>query len=176
MPRLIDRNGVELPNPWAILDKDAALETVLAHASDSLIVPLGLWHAERGNLLASSKRVTVWLDSDESADAIAGDLPNLDMIALNFPVFTDGRGYSTASCLRRHYAYEGEIRAIGDVLRDQLFYLRRCGFTTFDLKDSVKLEDARRAMRDFADNYQATVEQPLPLFRRRLETAGTVQE
>ena len=85
----------------------------------------------------------------------------------NFPHFMDGRAYSTAVILRKHFHYEGELRAIGDVLRDQLFMMKRCGFTTFDLRDTVKLEDAQTAFSDFTTNYQATVETPEPLFRRR---------
>src|SRR5690606_7612706 len=101
------------------------------------------------------------------AGSIVADLPALPVIALNFPAFTDGRSYSTAVALRTHHRYEGEIRAIGDVLRDQLFYMRRCGFSTFDLRDSVKLEDAQKALGDYTTSYQATVEEPLPLFKRR---------
>jgi uncharacterized protein (DUF934 family) len=91
----------------------------------------------------------------------------LPLLALNFPTFMDGRSYSKACVLRQQMKYEGEIRAIGDVLRDQLFYLKRCGFSSFDLKDSVKLEDAQKALKDFTTNYQATVEEPVPLYRRR---------
>jgi len=167
MPRLIDKHGAILANDWVILAKDCALQDALAHAANKLFVPLQLWLAHKPELLASGKVVAPWLDSDEQASAIADDLTSLPLVALNFPAFMDGRSYSTATNLRQHYNYAGEVRAIGDVLRDQLFYMRRCGFSSFDLKDSVKLEEAQTALRDFRDSYQSTIEEPLPLFRRR---------
>jgi uncharacterized protein (DUF934 family) len=126
-----------------------------------------LWLAHKAELQNTGKQLAVWLDSDQPAHLLADDLGDLPMIALNFPHFMDGRAFSTAVILRQHYHYKGEIRAIGDVLRDELFMMKRCGFTTFDLKDTVKLEDAATAFNDFTTNYQATVETPEPLFRRR---------
>jgi uncharacterized protein (DUF934 family) len=169
MPRLIDTSGTELVNEWVKLEKDSDLVTALACTADKLLVPLELWQNHEEDLRKSGKELGVWLDSDQQAAAIAADLERLKLVALNFPGFTDGRSYSTANNLRRHYHYTGEIRAIGDVLRDQLFYMRRCGFSTFDLKDTVKLEEARTALGDFKDSYQSTIEQPAPLFRRRLQ-------
>lgn len=166
MPRLIDKRGEPIANPWTLLARDSTLEQALA-AGAHAIVPLQLWLGHKEALCAGGKQPGVWLDSDESCAAIAADLPQLPLVALNFPVFSDGRNYSNATRLHQHYHYRGEIRAVGDVLRDQLFYMRRCGFTTFDLRDSVKLEDARKALQDFHDNYQSTIEQPAPLFRRR---------
>jgi uncharacterized protein (DUF934 family) len=191
MPRLIDTTGTVLPNPWQLLPRGGAtsapaaaapttgqenapappvpvtLETALAQASTHLLVNAALWLSDKAGLLQSGKQIAVWLDSDQGADLIAADLPHLPLVALNFPGFMDGRAYSTAVVLRKHHGYTGEIRAIGDVLRDQLFYMKRCGFTTFDLKDSVKLEDAQRAFGDFSATYASTVEEPQPLFRRR---------
>ncbi len=167
MPRLIDKSGALIPNQWTLLAKDCPLEQAVSNGAHQLVVPLQLWLDHKVALRASGKQLAVWLDSEESVTTIAADLPQLPLVALNFPVFTDGRSYSNATRLHQHYRYRGEIRAIGDVLRDQLFYMRRCGFSSFDLRDSVKLEDARQALQDFSDNYQSTIEQPLPLFRRR---------
>ncbi|HWK54227.1 MAG TPA: DUF934 domain-containing protein [Hyphomicrobiales bacterium] len=166
MPRLIDTNGLPVVNPWQVVPKDATLDTALA-LDGALLVPAALWNAHKAELQQSGRKLGVWLDSGESADLIVDDLATLPLVALNFPGFMDGRSYSTAAILRTHHNYQGELRAIGDVLRDQLFYLKRCGFTTFDLKDTVKLEDAQKALGDFTTNYQSTVEEPLPLFLRR---------
>jgi uncharacterized protein (DUF934 family) len=184
MPRLIDATGTVLPNAWQLLPRGGAvaakpgqepaaappppvtLETALSHPATHLLVNAVLWLSDKAGLLQSGKQIAVWLDSDQGADLIAADLPNLPLVALNFPGFMDGRSYSTAVVLRRHHGYTGEIRAIGDVLRDQLFFMKRCGFTTFDLKDSVKLEDAQRAFGDFSATYASTIEEPQPLFRR----------
>lgn len=167
MPRLIDTSGTLQTNPWELLPKDATLETALASASARILVNALLWLEQKSALLQSGKQVAVWLDSDQGADLIVHDLAQLPLVALNFPGFMDGRSYSTAVVLRKHHGYTGEIRAIGDVLRDQLFFMKRCGFTAFDLKDSVKLEDAQGAFSDFSGSYASTVEEPRPLFRRR---------
>lgn len=167
MPRLIDTGGNTIANPWQLLPRDSTPEAALAHEGSHLLVNAALWVAHKGELLQSGKQIAVWLDSDQNAGVVAGDLQQLPLIALNFPGFMDGRSYSTAVVLRKHYGFSGEIRAIGDVLRDQLFYMKRCGFTTFDLKESVKLEDAQRAFHDFSTSYASTVEEPQPLFRRR---------
>jgi uncharacterized protein (DUF934 family) len=188
MPRLIDTGGAVLPNPWQFLPRvsvttapaaEAApgaepqavtepvtLAMALAQPATHLLVNALLWMSDKDGLLQSGRHIGVWLDSDQPASLIAADLPNLHLVALNFPGFMDGRAYSTAAVLRRHYGYTGEIRAIGDVLRDQLYFMKRCGFTTFELRDSVKLEDAQRAFKDFSGSYASTVEDPQPLFRR----------
>ena len=167
MPKLIDLSGQLLENDWQQLAADATLQDALATGAEQLLVPLHLWLSNHDELLASGPEIAVWLDSHESAEALAGSLDKLRLIALNFPGFMDGRSYSTAVALRQHYGFSGELRAIGDVLRDQLYYLRRCGFTTFDLQDSVKLEDAVKGLQDFHTSYASTVEEPLPLFRRK---------
>jgi uncharacterized protein (DUF934 family) len=167
MPKLIDGSGTPVANPWQLLPREATLESVLAGSATHLLVNAALWLEHKAALLQSGKAIAVWLDSDQRADSLAQDLPQLELVALNFPGFMDGRSYSTAVVLRQHHKFTGEIRAIGDVLRDLLFHMKRCGFTTFDLRDSVKLEDARKAFGDFSTSYQSTVEEPQPLFRRR---------
>src|SRR5690606_27713181 len=114
---------------WLLLDKDASLDGV--PTSGDLIVPLRLWREHAHALKARDGGLGVWLDADEAVEDIADDLTHFQIVALNFPVFTDGRHYSSARLLRERYGYKGEVRAIGDVLRDQLFYMRRCGFDAF---------------------------------------------
>ena len=167
MPKLIDLQGQVLDNPWVFLEKDTAADMAASHESMHLIVPLQLWLSSFESLTGSGKQIAVWLDSDETAGSIADSADKAAFIALNFPGLMDGRAYSTAVALRKHHGFTGEIRAIGDVLRDQLFYMRRCGFSTFDLKDSVKLEDACNGLKDFSTSYASTTEEPLPLFRRK---------
>ncbi|HHX81502.1 MAG TPA: DUF934 domain-containing protein [Pseudomonadaceae bacterium] len=172
MRRLVDNKAELLDNPWALLPKDCSLEDFKAASADSLLAPLQLWLAHAEELQASNKRVGVWLDSSETAAEVAPLLDQVALVALNFPAFMDGRAYSTAVNLRQHHDYSGEIRAIGDVLRDQLILMRRCGFNSFELADSVKLEDARRAFGDFTDSYQSNIEVPQPLFRRVARAAS----
>lgn len=167
MPKLIDTLGHVVENPWTLLPKDATLEAVQQAADRLVIVPGKLWQAQKAALLITDKTFGVWLDSDETAALVKDDLATLPLVALNFPTFMDGRSYSTAVVLRQQLGYTGDIRAIGDVLRDQLFFMKRCGFSSFDVKDSVKLEDAQKALKDFTTTYASTVEVPVPLFRRR---------
>lgn len=134
------------------------------------IVPLKVWQAQRA-ALESRSDIGVWIASDERPEELKGEVARFPVIAVDFPKFADGRGYSIAYNLRTRLGYEGELRAIGDVLRDQLFYMKRCGFTMFDLKDSVKLEDAQRAFSDYSGSYASTIEEPQPLFRR-VQRAG----
>jgi uncharacterized protein (DUF934 family) len=119
-----------------------------------VIVPLVIWQHRCDGLLARKGRLGVWLDSDEGPEAIAGDLDHFEVIAVNFPKFTDGRGYSTARLLRDRYGYQGEIRAIGDVQRDQLLHLSRCGFDAFVLKEGRDLRAALDAFSDLSEAYQ----------------------
>ena len=159
------RQAVE--DNWLLLKlaADGALPEVPAEGD--VIVPLAVWQHRRDGLLAREGRLGIWLDSDERPEAIAGDLEHFDVVAVNFPKFTDGRGYSTARLLRDRYRYQGEVRAIGDVQRDQLLHMSRCGFDAFVLKEGRDLRAALSAFSDFTEAYQATVERPLPLFRRR---------
>jgi uncharacterized protein (DUF934 family) len=110
----------------------------------------------------------VWLDSDEGPEALAGDIDRFAvMIGVNFPKFTDGRSYSSARLLRERYGYGGEIRALGDVLQDQLFYMQRCGIDAYALRADKDIEKALAGLSVFSETYQAAVDQPQPLFHRR---------
>jgi uncharacterized protein (DUF934 family) len=86
---------------------------------------------------------------------------------LIFPTFTDGRCYSFARLLRDRYHYQGEIRAQGDILHDQLYYMTQCGINSFEMENPQRLADALVAFDDFSENYQATALKPDPLYRRR---------
>ena len=91
---------------------------------------------------------------------------------MKFPKVADGRGYSTARLLRARHGFRGELRAIGEVLRDQLPLMERCGFDAYALRADQDANDALLAFNDFSEAYQASVTQPVPLFRRRT-LAGT---
>lgn len=167
MPRII-QNGAIVDDPRTPfrLPEGASPETVALPAGLTLL-PLAVWLARRDDVFALGAPAGVWLDSNEGPEAIAADLGRIAVVGVNFPKFTDGRGYSTARLLRDRYAYRGEIRAIGDVLHDQLFYMKRCGFDAFALRADQNVEKALTAFRTFGNAYQAAVDQPQPLFRRR---------
>jgi len=94
------------------------------------------------------------------------DIARMPVIAIDFPKFADGRGYSIAYNLRARLAYTGELRAIGDVLRDQLFYMQRVGFNAFAVRADRDIHDALKGLTDFSEPYQASWDQKSPLFRR----------
>jgi uncharacterized protein (DUF934 family) len=132
----------------------------------NILVPLKHWLEHGAELDQQAGLVGVWLESDEEVEALADDLAQLPVVALNFPKFVDGRGFSSARLLRDRYDYRGEIRAIGNVIQDQLFMLQRCGFSQFCLADEVNLEAAATSLNDFSDSYQTGADQAEPLFKR----------
>ena len=163
MPQLIKDRAI-IADAWALL----RIATSLADLPEngSVIVPLALWLQRRDALFARGNVGVLLAPADDPA-ALVDDLATLPLIAVDFPQFTDGRGYSTARLLREMYGFEGELRAVGDVLRDQLYYLAGSGFNAFALRADRDVQDALKAFDDFSDNYQATVAQPAPYFRRR---------
>jgi uncharacterized protein (DUF934 family) len=92
----------------------------------------------------------------------------LGIIAVNFPKYSDGRGYSIARLLRERYGYKGELRAVGVVARDHLQLMAQCGFDSFLLREGEDAQAALAAFDDFSESYQANAAQPVPLFRRRV--------
>lgn len=163
-----------IKNRQAVADEYALLtlaegETAEAVAlpAGAVIVPLAVWTARKAELQSRSTPVGVWLAAGEGPEAIADDLAALPVVGVHFPKFVDGRGYSTARLLRERYGYRGEVRALGDVLHDQLFLMARCGFDAFALKEGKDIARAVAAFETFGNPYQAAVDQPQPLFRRR---------
>jgi len=150
---------------WRTLAADAANAEDLPDTGD-LIVPLSLWLAQHSALRARAGRTGVWLQPAEDPGQLAKAPPVPELVAVHFPVFHDGRGYSTARLLRERYAFRGELRAIGDVLRDQLFELARCGFDAFELRADQDVDAALKAFDDFTEVYQAATDRG-PLFERR---------
>lgn len=168
MATLIRNRRVASDN-WRLLDAGATLGEV--PAAGAVIVPLALWRDHRATLSARGA-VAVWLEPWDEPAVLADDLADLPLVAVRFPRFSDGRGYSTARLLRERYRFAGELRAIGDVGRDGLLGLERCGFDAFALREG---EDPRRALDAFgelSEAYQGTATEPRPLFRRRLATGG----
>jgi uncharacterized protein (DUF934 family) len=171
MPTLIDRNGVR-EDHWSWFDPASTVIATGAPADTGarLLLSLEQWQSHGEALLAAGAVVGICLEADQGPEQVADILGRIGLVAVRFGAFTDGRGYSTARLLRQRYGWTGELRAVGDVLRDQMFYLARCGFDTFDLKDGESVADALSGFGDFTEAYQAAVDRG-PLFRRRHEAA-----
>lgn len=168
MPQLIKHNAVS-GDSWQtlVLNEGETAESVALPAGD-VIFPLAVWQARKTEIVSCQKRIGLLLQPDDRVEDVAGDLEYFIVIAVNFPKFVDGRGYSTASLLRQRYHYQGELRAVGDVLHDQLFFMKRVGFDSFALKDGKNAEYAlAAAFTVFGDAYQGATTQPQPAFRRR---------
>ena len=107
------------------------------------------------------------LEPQDDLSVVTERIVSAARIEVNFPKFGDGRGFSLARLLRERHGYKGELRAVGEVARDHLYYMEQCGFDAFLLRDGEDVEEALAAFDDFSEAYQATAAQPLPLFRRR---------
>jgi len=167
MPKLI-RNGRVEDDAWTLLREAASLDDLPQGAA--VIVPLALWQGQRA-VLAGRASVGVWLPPAADPAVLADAVTTLPVIAVDFPTFADGRGYSIARLLRERYGYRGELRAIGDIQRNQLAYLVQVGFDAFALAHGRDEDAALASLADFSDGYQLT-NLRAPWFRRRAATAG----
>jgi len=130
-------------------------------------VPLTRWLADREQLLRHPTPVGVRLNPDDDLSALVADLPQLALIVINFPRFTDGRAYSQARLLRERYGYTGELRAVGEVLRDQLQLMERCGIDAYELSPRQDADDALAAFEQIKVFYQPAPTTPIALNRLR---------
>jgi uncharacterized protein (DUF934 family) len=127
-------------------------------ASGPVIVSLDQWKVQRDDLLKRGTPLGIRLHSDQAPELIAADLQHFAVVALEFPKFRDGRAYSYARLLRERYGFKGELRAVGEVLLEQLFFMLRTGFDVFDIQSADPLEDYRTALADFSVWYQPTAD------------------
>jgi uncharacterized protein (DUF934 family) len=133
----------------------------VVNQNEAVLLPLALYLTQ-----SPSPTHGVWLSPTDDPATLVPHLDAVPLIAIDFPVFNDGRGYSTAAVLRSRYHYRGDLRAIGDVLIDQLFFLRRVGFTSFLLRADQDHLKAAAKLHTFSDAYQGAADDPLPAFRR----------
>lgn len=168
MAQLI-KNGTQATDIWTTLElAEGEAPEAVALPAGQVIFPLAVWQVRRAEIVARQQPIGLLLQPADRVEDIAADVGHFAVIAVNFPKFVDGRGYSTASLLRQRYGYAGELRAVGDVLHDQLFFMRRVGFDSYALKDGKNLAYALEAgFAPFGDAYQASTSQPQPYFRRR---------
>lgn len=151
---LLERQGdcaVLIEDRWKRVGDEAPLPE-----TGDVLVSLGRFLEEKQALLARAGDVAVWLRSDETPTSLVGFLDRLAMIALDFPIFRDGRSYSSARILRERMGYKGELRAIGDVLCEQLTFMLRSGFTTFEMQSARALEEFASVVHEVHVVYQPT--------------------
>ena len=132
-----------------------------------VIVSWARWQTEREPLLNRDAKLGVVINGDHKLAEIAQDLPHFDLIGLDFPKLGDGRCFSHARLLRERYGYQGELRAVGYVLRDLLFFMHRCGIDSFQIREDKDIEDALKAFSEFSVKYQPAADGALPIYRLR---------
>ena len=154
MPKLI-KHGQISSDAWLPAIADAAT------ASEPHLPTLHQWQA-----LTDKSGSAVQIEPGDGVDELLSALDSIKLVAVNFPLFMDGRGFSYARELRER-GYQGELRAVGEFLPDQLHYLHRCGFDAFQFNDESRLEEGLRQLDIFSEHYQGAIDEPRPLFRRR---------
>jgi uncharacterized protein (DUF934 family) len=159
MPTIIKDNAI-MESIYAVIDAEAAAD------QPGAILPLAVF-VENRDALKGRSDLGLLIAADEEVESIADDLAQFTVIALNFPAFTDGRALSSANLLRRRYNYTGELRATGDVRRDQLEQMSRCGFNAFEIGQDQDIDKCLLGLKGFTYNYQGAIDRPEPLFRRR---------
>ena len=149
----------EDPFTWVADDQDLV--------QGDLILSLSRFQAEGDRLLSEGRAVGVRLQSHEEVEALAYDLPRIAVVALEFPKFRDGRAYSNARILRERYGFRGELRAVGDVLREQAHFMLRCGFDAFEPADGSGAQQWQAATQRFRNVYQRAADERVPAFAER---------
>ena len=128
-------------------------------AEGPVIVSLEQWQNKKAELLRRGGALGIQLGSDQHPELIAEDLDHFQLVALEFPAFRDGRAYSYARLLRGRYGFSGELRAVGDVLLDQLHFMDRVGFNAFEIDSDDPLGDFQSALANFSVWYQPSDDQ-----------------
>lgn len=162
---LLDEGGTLSVDEWHHLADDEPIP-----ASGLVTVSFARWQLEEGALHGRTDKLGLRLPNTIEPKEIAPDLDRLALIILNFPKFTDGRAYSQARLLRQRFHYEGELRADGNVLRDQLMFMKRCGFNTFVVGERAIKENWAKAFGEFDVFYQGAPDGRPWVMRQRLGT------
>ncbi len=160
------RNGQLVENTWIHVETSDFVAT-----PNGITVPLDIFLDHREALARRNTPVGVRLMPDDDPAALADALDMLALIEISFPRYTDGRGYSQAQLLRRRYGYTGELRAVGHVLRDQVFYMHRSGFDAFETA-RAGVEDVDAALAEYSAVYQRAADGARPVFAARHATGA----
>jgi uncharacterized protein (DUF934 family) len=161
MPQLLKDKRV-IDDTWTVLDTDSQ-----SLPDGDILLTYNQWQTFSERLESHSGQIGVVIEGNTEIEDIIEPLLKLPLIAINFPKFADGRGFSLATLLRERYSFKGEIRAVGGFIRDQLYLLSRCGFNAFKFSDNTDLSEAAKSLEDFSETYQVSANQEEPLFRRR---------
>jgi uncharacterized protein (DUF934 family) len=149
MPIVINSHQV-IDDEWVVLTNESSS----FDSTSKVIVSLDQLKNEFEQLKSKSLALAVMLSETDSVDDILPFLNDLQMVVLRFKVFSDGRAFSQSKLLRDRHGYQGQIRAVGDVIRDQLSFMQRCGFSQFQLAETEDVDQAIHAFSDISNTYQ----------------------
>lgn len=165
------RGGEIVADDWMVIEDG---RTELGTGGGKVIVTLARWRAEREALLSGHTAVGVLVPNTADIEAVYGEIADRPLIALQFPTFTDGRALSQAVVLRKRLSYRGELRAVGDIIRDLVFWLGRCGFESIVPRKDQNLEGCRAALDEINVAYQAAADRHTPVWVRRRRALAAV--
>ncbi|HEY6516124.1 MAG TPA: DUF934 domain-containing protein [Steroidobacteraceae bacterium] len=172
MTTTILRNGELVADDWTVIE-DGRSE--IGGSDGKVIVTLARWRAEREALLAAHSAVGVLVPNTADIEVVYPEVADRSLIVLQFPSFTDGRALSQAVVLRKRIGFRGELRAVGDVIRDLVFWLGRCGFDSIVPRGDQNLEGCRAALDELLVAYQAAADSHTPVWMRRRGVVASVQ-
>jgi uncharacterized protein (DUF934 family) len=155
------KHGAESDDPWDYMEGEADLSD-----GGYFTVRLSRFLAEAPTLADRNTNIGVRLVPDDNVEELVPYLQQIRLIEIDFPKYTDGRGYSQAQLLRRRHGYEGELRAVGHVLRDQIFYMNRSGIDSYDTA-RADLPSVLEALKEYSEVYQPGAAGQVPVFRKR---------
>ena len=164
MTARILRNGEIVADDWTVVEDG---RTELGAAGGKVIVTLSRWRAEREALLAGHSGVGVLVPNTADIEAVYPEIADRPLIVLQFPTFADGRALSQAVVLRKRLGFRGELRAVGDIIRDLVFWLGRCGFESIVPRRDQNLEGCLAALNELSVAYQASADGHVPVWVRR---------
>lgn len=165
MPKII-KNREIIEDQWiTLLNPEEQIASTKSDAN--IIVELAYWLNNKASLTARSGMVGILITGADEPEEFQSELSELSLVAIDFPKFGDGRGYSIARLLRERYNFQQEIRAVGDVLRDQLRFMERCGFDAYALRADRNMEEALESFTSLTVDYQSDVIEKKPIYARR---------
>ena len=165
MPKLVNSDSIS-ECLIRLLDCDANISS-LSDLDENSACPLKTFLTLANSADLAQKKYNVWLAADDEVEHLKDYMGNINLVALDLDNFMDGRLFSHARILREHLDFKGEIQAHGNFLQDQMFYLSRCGVSSFCVNDDANIESLQNSLSDFSESYQAACDEPQPLFRRR---------
>ncbi len=168
MPLIINQQRAD-QDSWNYIGgelSDADLSARLQSQGGDLLVDWAVWKEYRQQLLSRDGQLGVRIDGFVELEELAPELERLALIAIDFPAFSDGRGFSQARQLRQQYDYKGQLRAVGDVTWDRLRFMGRCGFDAFEIAEDRYSDDMLGAFAEISVRLQGSVDDPRPIYRQ----------